>query len=32
MQHKYIAWDPNDNWDSYDFEHDVSALTPLDDN
>lgn len=32
MQHKYIAWDPNDNWDSYDFEHDVSAPTPLDDN
>lgn len=30
MQHKYIAYDPRDRWDSFDFEHDVSSPVPLD--
>lgn len=32
MQQKYIAWDPEDNWDNFNFDHDVSSPVPLDDN
>lgn len=28
MRHKFIAFDPSDRWDDFDFEHDVSA--PID--
>lgn len=31
MQRKYIAFDPNDDWDSFDFEHSVAAPVPLKD-
>lgn len=30
MRHKYIAFDPSDRFDDFDFDHDVSAPIPLD--
>lgn len=30
MRHKYIAFDPSDRFDDFDFNHDVSAPIPLD--
>lgn len=29
MQRKYVAFDPNDNWDDLNFEHDIARPIPL---